>query len=138
MFEDRIFRFGNSRLEIGDALPFGERIAFEEWNFFVEDGHVAGGFDEAADRIRQPKQIVRDARAHAASRRRMPPVLHIAFDELARSGEQNLLAGNVAFRDAESQDILQLVAKSVGSADLVETRRVPRCGNSAPGRAASR
>ena len=58
MFEERRFRLGNARLEIGDALPFGERIAFEEGNVFVEDGHVAGGFDEAADRIRQPEQIV--------------------------------------------------------------------------------
>ena len=34
--------------------------------------------------VGQPQQIVGHSRAHAAARGRMPPVLHVAFDKLAR------------------------------------------------------
>ena len=88
----------NARLEIGFVLPFGESIAFEERNRLRPARSVAGGFDEVADRIGQPQQIVGNARAHAAPGGRMPPVLDVAFDELARGAAQNLLAGNFAAR----------------------------------------
>ena len=56
---------------------------------------VAGGFDELDHGVGQPQQIVGHARANAAAGRRMPPVLHVAFDKLAAGGAQHLLARHI-------------------------------------------
>ena len=45
--------------------------------------------------------------------------------ELARGGAQQMLARDVALRDAESQHILQLVAEAVRAAHLVEAGAAP-------------
>ena len=94
MFEKRGASLRNARLEIRFLLPLGEFIAFEKRHGFFQHGHVAGGFDELNDGVRQPQQIVGHARANAASGRRMPPVLHVAFHELVRGRTQQMLAGD--------------------------------------------
>ena len=50
----------------------------------------------------------------------MPPVLHIAFDELTPRGAYQMLAGDIAFRDRHGHHVLQLIAETVGSAELIE------------------
>ena len=129
--------FDTSRLEIRFVLPFGQRFAFEERDRFVQHGRVAGGFDELDDGIGQPEQVVGDARAHSAPRRRMPPMLHVTLDKLARSRPQEMFARKFALRNRQRHHVLELIAKTVRAADLIESRRAPRCGTKASDRAAS-
>ena len=77
------------------------------------------------DGVGQPEQVVGDARAHAAARRRVPPVLHVALDELPRRGAQEVLARELGLRHGERHHVLQLVAEAVGAARLVERRARP-------------
>ena len=82
--------------------------------------------DVAACRQRQPKIIVRAMRAHAAARRRMPPVLDVAFDELSTRTKGDLFAQQPRFGVHQRHGVLQLVAESVGSARLVEAAARPQ------------
>ena len=51
----------------------------------LHEGHVP------VDDVRQPHEVVGEARAHAAPVRRVPPVLHVAFRELAPRGADDVL-----------------------------------------------
>ena len=106
-------------------------------DFFVQNSGVACHGDVVRDHERQPQQIVGAERAHAHAGFRMPPMLHVAFDELARGGTQNVGPRNLGPRIDEGQRILQLIAETEGAAGLIERRSVPKSGSSGPGRAAS-
>ena len=71
-------------------------------------------------RVGQPEEIVGDPGANAPSRRRVPPVLHISFNELPGRRAEDLLPGELGGGVDEGHDILKLVAKSVGAARLVK------------------
>src|SRR5205807_833888 len=71
---------------------------------------------------RQPEQIVRKARAHAAAGGLVPPVQHVTFWELARGGLQNLRARYLRLRVNQRHHVLQLVAKTKRPARLIESR----------------
>ena len=60
-----------------------------------------------------------------APARRVPPVLHVALDELARGGAQDVSRASRGSRMDERHDVLQLVAKAIGAAGLVERRARP-------------
>jgi hypothetical protein len=77
------------------------------------------------DDISEPAAVVGDARADAASGFRQPPMLHIAFEELARRRAQQVLARNVGPRHAQRHHILQLIAKAIGAARLIESGARP-------------
>ena len=68
------------------------RRTVEETHLLVEHAGVVGRLHVPAQRERQPEVIVRNARPNAAPRRRMPPVLHVALDELSARAEQQVLA----------------------------------------------
>ena len=70
-------------------------------------------------------QVVRDAGAGASARRRVPPVLDVALDELARRRAQQMLAGEVAASQGDRHHVLELVAEPVGPARLVERGPCP-------------
>src|SRR5438132_9328861 len=55
----------------------------------------------------------------------MPPVLHVAFAELAAGSAQEMVAGDLRRRPDQRQDILKLIAEAVGTAGLVECRPAP-------------
>jgi hypothetical protein len=55
----------------------------------------------------------------------MPPVLHIALDELPRGGALLVGAGQLRLRGGERQHVLQLIAKAEGAARLVEAGAGP-------------
>ena len=74
---------------------------------------------------RQPHAVVGDVRAHALAVVRQPPVLHVAFGKLARGGAQDLLAQQLRPREPQRHRVLQLIAKTVGAARLVETGARP-------------
>ena len=65
--------------------------ALEEGYVLVEDAGVAGHPDVLRDGVGQPEQVVGDPGAHARARVRVPPVLDVALDELARRGGEDLL-----------------------------------------------
>ena len=56
---------------------------------------------------------------------RQPPMLHVAFDELPRSSTQQVLARHRRLRRGQRHAVLQLVAKTVGAACLIECRTGP-------------
>ena len=55
----------------------------------------------------------------------MPPVLHVAFDELARGGEHDMGAAEIRPRIQQRQRVLQLIAESERAAWLVRPTARP-------------
>ena len=78
-----------------------------------------------AGHIRQPQIVIGKMRPHAAARRGMPPMLHVAFPELPGGGAQQVLAGERRFGVHQRHRVLQLVAETIGSAGLIESRPPP-------------
>ena len=93
--------------------------------FSSRHAQIAGDLDVMGDDIRQPDPVIGDARPYPAPRFRQPPMLHVALDELARRGAQQLLARHLGLRHAERHHILKLVAKAVSAARLIERRTRP-------------
>src|SRR6185437_910165 len=50
----------------------------------------------------------------------MPPMLHVAFNELPSRRAKQLRASHVASCDAQGQDVLKLISETVCSAQLIE------------------
>ena len=76
--------------------------------------HVVG------DRVGQPEQVVGAAGARAAAAGDVPPVLHVALDELARGRAQQVLARRGPGRASDERHrVLELVAEAEGAARLV-------------------
>ena len=69
---------------------------------------------------------------------RMPPVQHVAFDELLRGVTQNLRAGHIGPMVHERGRVLKLIAKAERAARLIVGAIAPTCGSSGSGTAASR
>ena len=61
---------------------------------------------------------------------RQPPMLHVAFDELARRRAEQMLARQRGLRDRQRHHVLQLIAKAVRAARLVECRARPDAARS--------
>ena len=79
--------------------------------------------DIVRDGVGEPDPVVGDPRAHALTRMRQPPMLHVALDELPRRGAQQVLARHRRLRGDQRHAVLQLVAEAVGAARLVEAER---------------
>src|ERR1035441_245581 len=88
MFKEAGARRRSPRLKIGFELSRGKMFAFQKGYGLIEHTGFSRDFEEVDYGVRQPQQIVGNAGANAASRRRMPPVLDVALDELARSSTQ--------------------------------------------------
>ncbi len=86
---------------------------------------VTGHRDVTIDGVRQPQTIVGDLGANSSARRRVPPVLHVSFDELMRGRLQDVFPGQLAPRSDQRDDVLQLVAEAVCAAGLIERRPRP-------------
>ena len=106
-------------------LARAERAAVQERLGLVQHRRVAGARDVAAGGERQPQEIVRAARAHAAAGRRMPPVLDVALLELARRAKQQLRAHELRRGVRKRHRVLQLVAESERAARLVVPAPAP-------------
>src|SRR6185436_20554993 len=98
------------------------RFALEEWNHLIEDRTVAGGANVMCRDEGKPEEVVTDPRPDASARLWMPPVLDIAFHELACGSAQNVVARERGRRMHKRHDILQLVTESVGTARLIKGR----------------
>src|SRR3546814_607733 len=110
---------GGGRPVVGFVHAWFEFGSFDEGLARVEHRGVAGRVHVVAGNERQPQAVVGHARADALAARRQPPVLHIAFLELAPGRAQQLRAGFIGFGDAGRHHVLQLVAETVGTAGLV-------------------
>ena len=75
--------FGDFRLIEGIVFALLQLAPFEEWQLFIEDRAVARRLDIKRSAIAEPDNIVRDQRADARPGRWQPPMLDIAFRELA-------------------------------------------------------
>ena len=71
------------------------------------------------DDVRQPEQIVGTAGAQPAAGRFVPPVLHVAFDELTARRAEQVRARELGPRERQRHHVLQLIAKAERAAGLV-------------------
>ena len=107
---------GNRRLHVDFLLVRFQQRLFEKRHHFIKHRSIAGNaYVERCDKWK-PQEIVRKARAHAAARRRVPPMLHIALFELMTAGNQYLLTRDRRTAVDEGHDVLQLVAKTKSAA----------------------
>ncbi len=117
------------RRDRGQTVVLGlvglQRPAIQKGDTFVQDRGIAGGRDVVVGDEGQPQVVVREFRADATARGRVPPVLHIPRHELVRCGAQDLLAHDRGFGMDERHDILQLVAEAICAAGLVKRRARP-------------
>ena len=93
----------------------------DERDDLVQHADIPGDADIVRDGERQEQPVVGEARADAASRWRVPPMLHVAFLELMAARAHEVRARLLGGGDRERHHVLELVAKSVRAARLVET-----------------
>ena len=91
---------------------------------------VAGRADVVSDDVRQPEQIVRASRAQSASARFVPPVLHVAFDELPAGRPDQLLLREVGPRQRQRHACPGADRGSRTRRRAGSTRTGPRAGSS--------
>jgi len=94
-------------------------------DLLVEYRCVAGYTQIMIDDIRHPDQIIRESCANSLPTLRMPPVLHIAFFELARCASQDVRARKRRLCIHECHHILQLIAESIRAAPLIQSGSRP-------------
>jgi hypothetical protein len=95
------------------------RAPLKEGPNLVEHGAVAADLHIAAHRHGQPQVVVGAARAHAAARGRVPPVLHVSLAELPGGAEQQVRPYQARFGMDQRHAVLQLVAIAKGAPRLV-------------------
>src|SRR5439155_4906067 len=106
--------------EVGFLLLVLKSRAFEPGNLFVEHRLVFCRLEITCYRIGKPEAVVGDPGPHTAARGRMPPVLDIPFRELPGGGPQEVLAHEIGSHRCQGEDVLDLVAESVGPTGLIE------------------
>jgi len=82
---------GLAWLEVEIVLARLEGGTVEERHLFVEDRAIARRLDVVRRDRGEPRPVVGDARAHALTSGREPPMLEIALDELPRRCAQDVL-----------------------------------------------
>ena len=112
--------------EIRLVLARLERTSRDERCLLVEHAPVARRPHVIRGDVRQPHEIVREVRAGAAAARGVPPVEHVALDELMRSVEDDLGTREVGPGVDQRGGVLELVAKAERAARLIERRPPPQ------------
>src|SRR5664280_1386444 len=102
-----------------------ESHALEKRDLLVEDSHITRHRYILCGGVRQPEQVVRNARTNALARGRQPPVLNVALGKLPCGCAQQMIARQLRLRQAERHPILQLIAEAIGAAGLVKARARP-------------
>src|SRR5438309_11418285 len=88
-----------------------ENWRMQERNLLLEQGRIARHSDIMCNDQREENAIIGDACAHAATRRRMPPVLHVAFLELPGRRTHDLCPRFLRRAVDNRHCILELVAE---------------------------
>ena len=58
----------------------------------------------------------------------MPPVLHVALDELSAGGHEQVRAVEIGAAEGQRHHVLQLIAEAEGAAGLIEAGARPQPG----------
>src|SRR5215467_6991575 len=116
---------GHGRDEKALLLAGSKRRTFEIRYFLVENRRVSGHLDVMRDGIRQPQQVIGTTGAYAQTGLRMPPMLDVAFQELARCRSQKMGACHFWNGVDKSHRVLHLIAKAKCATGLVERRTPP-------------
>jgi len=114
MFVDRRRLLADARRVIGILGAVGDRDPFDERHVLIEQRRVAGRAQVVDTGVGQPQQIVGEMGAHAGTGGCVPPVLHIAFCELALRAHEGLLAQHGGRSPGQRHGVLQLVAARPG------------------------
>ena len=125
MFEESGALSRNRRLKKAIRFACFELRALEKRNQFVEHERVVRRLDVLSDRICQPSTIVGYTGPDALTGMRQPPVLHVALGELAGGRAQQVFARQIGPGGGKRHAVLQLVAKAIGAAGLIERRARP-------------
>src|SRR5436305_8174174 len=125
VFEQARAPVGDRRLEEGVVVPLAQGWPLKKGDNLGQNGDVARDLNILSNGIGKPDSIIRHARAKTSIRFRQPPVLDIAFDELPRRRPQEMRTSNIGTRQAKRQHILQLIAKAICPARLVEPGAPP-------------
>ena len=72
--------------EKGIMFVFAKAMPVEEVDVFIQYRCVAGHGDISRNRVPKPDTIIRDAGTYTLPGMGQPPMLHVAFGELAGSG----------------------------------------------------
>ena len=116
---------GNHGYEHALVLARLQKRALDEVHFFIEYAGVTCHADILRNYVRKPQEIVRAKRTNAITRFRMPPMLRIAFGELACRRHQNVFPSNLWRGVQKRHGILQLIAESESSARLIQRGPAP-------------
>ncbi len=125
MLEQRGGRPPGHWLEERVMLVRAEHRPVEERDVLIQHRRIARAGNVGRRGEGQPDAIVGDARAHALPGVRQPPMLDIAFGKLPGRRAQQVLARGRRPGEGERHGVLQLIAKAIGAARLVEGRARP-------------
>ncbi len=129
MLEESGAEIGGCRLKKRIMFAGLQLSAFDEAHTVVQHSEIAGSIDVVHGCVWQPHAIIGNARAYALPQWRQPPMLNVAFGKLASRGAQQMLARDVRFHIDERHAVLQLIAKSVGAAGLIESGSRPNAAH---------
>src|SRR3954447_12118275 len=102
-----------------------EHWRMEERNLLIEQVPVARNANIVCNDQREENAIVGNACAHAAARRRMPPVLHVAFLELPGRRTHDLCPRFLRRAVNDRHCILELVTETECPTRLIERGPAP-------------
>src|SRR5208282_3098163 len=125
VFEDRATLLGDRGHKERFILAGTQFRTVKEGDRLVENAQLACHLYIMSDCEGQPDAIVGDAGADSLSRGRKPPMLHVASDKLARRRADQLLPRRRGLRHRQRHHVLELIAKAVRAARLVEGRSSP-------------
>ena len=137
MFVQGRVRGGDGGLKECVRFAGGEQGAFEKTDRLIQHGTVARNGNVMCCHMRQPHPVIRYAGADAAARIGQPPMLHVAFSELARRGAQQMRPAFARAGHAERHDVLQLVGESHRRHWPGRTPTLPTGGMTGSGKATS-
>src|SRR6185437_15611158 len=103
-------RFARDR-RLGEALRLSrlERRSVYKRDLLFEDPGVTHCVQVVCDGVRKPEAVVRDCGPHALAARGQPPVLDVAFPELASRRAKEMAAGNRGISRRKGHNVLQLI-----------------------------
>ena len=99
VFEHGATLAGDRGLEVRLVLFRCEDGPFEEGDDLVKHGGIARRLEVLGDGVGQPDRVIGDPGAHSPAGRGMPPVLHVAFHELAAGGPEEMLPHDLPVRN---------------------------------------
>ncbi len=118
--------FGRVRQVVVGVLVRVHRSSLEEWDGHVQHARVACPENVATRDEWQPEIVVRTVRAHASTRRGMPPMLHVSIGKLTARAAEQVLTHQPGLGMHERHHVLQLVAEAKSTSRLIISTARPQ------------